>query len=250
MDLGALLIPVVIIGFILMNSIRIIKEYERGVLFTLGRFTKTLGPGLQIVIPFLQVIQKIDLRLVTMDVPSQDVISLDNVSVRVNAVVYFRVVDPEHAVIQVEDYYNATSQLAQTTLRSILGQHELDHMLSEREKINADIQEILDRDTESWGIKVTKVELKHVDLNESMVRAMAKQAEAERERRAKVIAADGEFQAAQKLLDAARIISEQPETMQLRYLQTLNEISSERGSNTIIFPVPMQFADFLKKINQ
>lgn len=250
MDLGALLIPVVIIGFILMNSIRIIKEYERGVLFTLGRFTKTLGPGLQIVIPFLQVIQKIDLRLVTMDVPSQDVISFDNVSVRVNAVVYFRVVDPEHAVIQVEDYYNATSQLAQTTLRSILGQHELDHMLSEREKINADIQEILDRDTESWGIKVTKVELKHVDLNESMVRAMAKQAEAERERRAKVIAADGEFQAAQKLLDAARIVAEQPETMQLRYLQTLNEISSERGSNTIIFPVPMQFADFLKKINQ
>lgn len=250
MDLGALLIPVVVIGFILMNSIRIIKEYERGVLFTLGRFTKTLGPGLQIVIPFIQVVQKIDLRLVTMDVPSQDVISRDNVSVRVNAVVYFRVVDPEYAVIQVEDYYSATSQLAQTTLRSILGQHELDHMLSEREKINADIQEILDRDTEGWGIKVTKVELKHVDLNESMVRAMAKQAEAERERRAKVIAADGEFQAAQKLLDAARIIAEQPETMQLRYLQTLNQISSERGSNTIVFPVPMQFADFLKKLNQ
>ncbi len=250
MNLSALLVPVVIIGFILINSIRIIKEYERGVLFTLGRFTKTLGPGLQIVIPFIQVVQKIDLRLVTMDVPSQDVISRDNVSVRVNAVVYFRVVDPEHAVIQVEDYYSATSQLAQTTLRSILGQHELDHMLSEREKINADIQEILDRDTEGWGIKVTKVELKHVDLNENMVRAMAKQAEAERERRAKVIAADGEFQAAQKLLDAARIIAEQPETMQLRYLQTLNQISSERGSNTIIFPVPMQFADFLKKINQ
>jgi regulator of protease activity HflC (stomatin/prohibitin superfamily) len=250
MQLSALLIPVVIIGFILINSIRIIKEYERGVLFTLGRFTTTLGPGLRIVIPFVQVVQKIDLRLVTMDVPSQDVISRDNVSVRVNAVVYFRVVDPEHAVIQVEDYYSATSQLAQTTLRSILGQHDLDHMLSEREKINADIQEILDRDTESWGIKVTKVELKHVDLNESMVRAMAKQAEAERERRAKIIAADGEFQAAQKLLDAARIIAEQPETMQLRYLQTLNQISSERGSNTIIFPVPMQFADFLKKIAQ
>lgn len=250
MNLSALLIPVVVIGFILMNSIRIIKEYERGVLFTLGRFTKTLGPGLQMVIPFIQVVQKIDLRLVTMDVPSQDVISRDNVSVRVNAVVYFRVVDPEYAVIQVEDYYSATSQLAQTTLRSILGQHELDHMLSEREKINADIQEILDRDTEGWGIKVTKVELKHVDLNESMVRAMAKQAEAERERRAKIIAADGEFQAAQKLLDAARIIAEQPETMQLRYLQTLNQISSERGSNTIIFPVPMQFTDFLKKLNQ
>lgn len=217
---------------------RIIPEYERGVVFFLGRFQKVKGPGLRVVVPGLQRMVRVDLRTVVMDVPSQDVISRDNVSVKVNAVVYFRVLDPQKAILQVENYLEATSQLAQTTLRSVLGQHELDDMLAERERMNRDIQEILDRQTDAWGIKVSNVELKHVDLDESMVRAIARQAEAERERRAKVIHAEGELQAAEKLRDAADILSKTPQAMQLRYLQTLTDISTERSS-TIVFPLPL-----------
>lgn len=230
----------VIVLIFLFNFFHILREYERAVVFTLGRFWKVKGPGLIIIVPFVQQIVRIELRTIVMDVPPQDVISRDNVSVRVNAVVYFRVIDPERAVIQIEDYYAAVSQLAQTTLRSVLGQHELDAMLSERDKLNKHIQQILDEHTDAWGIKISMVELKHVDLNESMVRAIAKQAEAERERRAKVIYADGEFQASKKLLEAAQVLSQQSQAMQLRYLQTLSNIAEEKNS-TIVFPVPMDF---------
>src|SRR3990167_1448519 len=226
---------------------RILWEYERGVIFTLGRFWKVKGPGLIIVVPFIQKMVRMELRTVVMDVPPQDVISRDNVSVRVNAVVYFRVINPDKAVIQVENYLEAISQLAQTTLRSVLGQHELDEMLAERNKLNLHIQKILDEQTDTWGIKVNMVEIKHIDLNENMVRAIAKQAEAERERRAKVIHADGEFQASQKLLEAAKILAQQPQAIQLRYLQTLSNIGEEKNS-TIVFPVPMELLSaYIKK---
>ena len=228
----------------LASAIRILREYQRGVVFTLGRFWKVKGPGFIIIIPLIQQMERVDLRTIVMDVPSQDVISRDNVSVKVNAVVYFRVIGPEKAIIQVEDYYTATSQLAQTTLRSVLGQHELDEMLSERERLNADVQNILDQQTDAWGIKVSNVEIKHVDLDESMIRAIAKQAEAERARRAKVIHAEGEMQASEKLLEAAKTLSQQSQAIQLRYRQTLTEIASER-TNTIVFPVPMDLLDSL-----
>ena len=230
----------IIIGIIIIIPMifKVMREYERAVVFTFGRFTSVKGPGLIVIIPLVQQIERVELRTVVMDVPSQDVISRDNVSVKVNAVVYFRVIDPERAIIQVENFHNATSQLAQTTLRSVLGQHELDEMLAERDKLNVDIQEILDKHTDAWGIKVANVEIKHVDIDESMIRAIAKQAEAERERRAKVIHAEGEFQASEKLLKAAEILSKNPQSMQLRYLQTLTEIAGERTS-TIAFPVPM-----------
>jgi len=233
------LAPAILLLAILISAVRILREYERGVIFFLGRFQKVKGPGLIIVIPVIQKMVRVDLRVVTYDIPTQDVISRDNVTVHVSAVLYFRVVDPERAIIQVEQYFNATSQLAQTTLRSVLGQHDLDEMLSQRDKMNADIQNILDEQTASWGIKVTNVEIKHVDLNESMIRAIAKQAEAERERRAKIIHAEGELQASEKLLMAANVMSKNPQALQLRYLQTLNDISSENAS-TIIFPLPME----------
>jgi regulator of protease activity HflC (stomatin/prohibitin superfamily) len=226
------------------SAIRILREYQRGVVFTLGRFWKVKGPGFIIIIPVIQQMVRVDLRTVVMDVPTQDVISRDNVSVKVNAVVYFRVVDHEKAIIQVEDFYMATSELAQTTLRSVLGQHELDEMLAERERLNADVQSILDQQTDAWGIKVANVEIKHVDLDESMVRAIAKQAEAERTRRAKVIHAEGELQASEKLLEAAKILSGQSQALQLRYLQTLTEIAGEH-SNTIVFPLPMDLVENL-----
>lgn len=226
------------------GSIRILREYERGVIFTLGRFWKVKGPGLIIVIPGIQQMVRVDLRVVTMDVPTQDVISRDNVSVKVNAVMYFRVVDPQKAIIQVEHYYDATSQLAQTTLRAVLGKHELDEMLSEREKLNLDVQQILDAQTDAWGIKVTNVEIKHIDLNETMVRAIARQAEAERERRAKVIHAEGEKQAAENLMEAAKMLSQQPAAMQLRYLQTLTQISGDKTS-TVVFPIPVELMSHL-----
>ena len=222
----------------LASMVRILREYERGVVFTLGRFWKVKGPGFIIIVPFIQQMVRVDLRTIVMDVPTQDVISHANVSVKVNAEVYFRVIDPEKAIIQVENFYMATSELAQTTLRSVLGQHELDEMLAERERLNADVQNILDRQTDAWGIKVSNVEIKHVDLDESMVRAIAKQAEAERVRRAKVIHALGEMEASEKLLEAAKTLSQQPQAMQLRYLQTLTEIAGER-SNTIVCPLPM-----------
>jgi len=224
---------------------RVLREYERGVVFMLGRFYKVKGPGLIIVVPVLQQMVRVDLRTVVMDVPTQDVISRDNVSVQVNAVLYFRVVDPERAIIQVENYLEATSQLSQTTLRSVLGQHELDDMLAERERLNADIQTILDKQTNAWGIKVANVEIKHVDLNETMVRALAKQAEAERERRAKVIHAIGEAEAAQKLAEAAKVLAGQDQAVQLRYLQTLVEIAGDKSS-TIVFPVPIDVFAKLK----
>lgn len=226
----------------LASAVRILREYQRGVVFTLGRFWKVKGPGFIIIIPLVQQMVRVDLRTIVMDVPTQDVISHDNVSVKVNAVVYFRVIDPEKAIIQVENFYMATSELAQTTLRSVLGQHELDEMLAERERLNVDVQDILDRQTDAWGIKVANVEIKHVDLDESMIRAIAKQAEAERVRRAKVIHALGEMEASEKLLEAARTLSQQSEAMQLRYLQTLTEIAGER-SNTIVFPLPMDLLD-------
>lgn len=232
---------------LLLSAFRILREYERGVIFMLGRFYKIKGPGLILVIPLIQQIEKVDLRTVVMDVPTQDVISRDNVSVKVNAVIYFRVIDPDKAIIQVEKFYDATSQLAQTTLRSVLGQHELDEMLAERDKLNFDIQKILDQQTDAWGIKVTNVEIKHVDLDESMVRAIAKQAEAERTRRAKIIHAEGEMQASEKLLQAAGILAQQPEAIQLRYLQTLTEIAGEKSS-TIVFPLPINiFSKLLKR---
>ncbi len=224
---------------------RVLREYERGVVFMLGRFYKIKGPGLIIIIPVLQQMVKVDLRTVVMDVPTQDVISRDNVSVQVNAVIYFRVVDPENAINQVENFLEATSQLSQTTLRSVLGQHELDDMLAERERLNADIQTILDKQTEAWGIKVANVEIKHVDLNETMVRALAKQAEAERERRAKVIHAIGEAEAAEKLSEAAKVLSSQEQAIQLRYLQTLVEIAGDTSS-TLVFPVPIDLMDKLR----
>jgi len=236
---GAL--PLLIVVAILAYSIRILREYERGVVFLLGRFWKVKGPGLVIVVPFVQQMVRMDLRTRVLDVPPQDVISKDNVSVRVNAVVYFRVIDPEKAVIQVEHFEAATSQLAQTTLRSVVGQHDLDEMLAEREKLNNEIQRILDAQTDAWGIKVTNVELKHIDLNENMIRAIAKQAEAERLRRAKVIDAEGELQAAERLLQAGEILSRRPEAMQLRYLGTLLNIAGEK-SNTIVFPLPIGLA--------
>jgi len=240
------LAPAFILLAIIISAIRILREYERGVIFFLGRFQKVKGPGLIIVIPLIQKMVRVDLRVVTYDIPTQDVISRDNVTVHVSAVLYFRVVDPERAIIQVEHFFNATSQLAQTTLRSVLGQHDLDEMLSQRDKMNADIQNILDEQTASWGIKVTNVEIKHVDLNESMIRAIAKQAEAERERRAKIIHAEGELQASEKLLQAANVMSQNPQALQLRYLQTLNDISSE-NSSTIIFPLPLEILEALKK---
>ena len=231
------LIAFVILG-ILINAIKILREYERGVIFQLGRFWKVKGPGLIIVIPVVQQIERVDLRVIVMDVPTQDVISKDNVSVKVNAVVYFRVIDPEKAIIQVERYLEAISQLSQTTLRSVLGQHELDDMLSERDTLNHDIQAILDRQTDAWGIKVSNVEIKHVDLDESMIRAIAAQAEAERQRRAKVIHATGEKQAAFELVEAAKTLSEEPNAIQLRYLQTLTEIAGDKSS-TIVFPLDL-----------
>lgn len=239
---------VVFILFIFAISFfRVLYEYERGVVFTLGRFWKVKGPGLIIIVPFIQQMVKIDLRTVVLNIPEQDVISRDNVSVSVNAVVYFRVIEPEKAIIQVEDYLNAISQLAQTTLRSVLGQHELDEMLAERNKLNAHIQQMLDEQTEAWGIKVATVEIKRIDLNESMIRAIAKQAEAERERRAKVIHADGEYQASKKLLEAAQVLAQQPQALQLRYLQTVSNIAEENNS-TIVFPLPMELLTaFLNK---
>jgi len=228
----------VVIALIIVNAVKILREYERGVIFRLGRFQSVRGPGLILVIPIIEKMVKVDLRVIVMDVPTQDVISRDNVSVKVNAVVYFRIVDPERAIIQVENAYEATSQLAQTTLRSVLGQHELDEMLAEREKLNTDVQTILDEQTDAWGIKVANVEIKHVDLDESMIRAIAAQAEAERSRRAKVIHAEGELQASKMLVDAAAKLVEQPQAMQLRYLQTLNEMSNEQTS-TIVFPLPL-----------
>lgn len=219
------------------SAIKILREYERGVIFLLGRFWRVKGPGLIIVVPGIQQMVRVDLRVVTMDVPSQDVISRDNVSVKVNAVVYFRVVDPQKAIIQVENFLQATSQFAQTTLRAVLGKHELDEMLAERERLNLDIQKILDAQTDAWGIKVANVEIKHVDLNESMIRAIARQAEAERERRAKVIHAEGEKQAAVSLLEAAQMLAREPAAMQLRYLQTLTQVANDRTS-TLVFPIP------------
>ena len=229
----------VLVLALLVSMFRILREYERGVIFMLGRFWKVKGPGLIIVIPFIQQMVRVDLRTVVMDVPSQDVISQDNVSVKVNAVLYFRVIDAERAIIQVEDYYAATSQLAQTTLRSVLGKHDLDEMLAERDKLNNDIQDLLDSQTDAWGIKVSNVEIKHVDLDESMIRSIAKQAEAERVRRAKVIHAEGEMQAAEKLAEAYKVLASQPGSIQLRYLQTLTDIAGEQNS-TIVFPVPME----------
>ena len=229
----------------LSKAIRILREYERGVIFTLGRFTGVKGPGLIILIPFIQQMVRVDLRTIVLDVPTQDVISHDNVSVHVNAVVYFRVIDPQKAIIQVEDFYSATSELAQTTLRSVLGGHELDEMLAERERLNFDIQDILDKQTDVWGIKISNVEIKHIDLDESMVRAIAKQAEAERERRAKVINAKGELEASENILKAANILSKNDLGIQLRYLQTMSDISNDK-TNTIVFPFPTEFSKFFK----
>ena len=232
--LGALIVVVVLV----VASVRVLREYERGVVFLLGRFWRVKGPGLIVIIPGIQQMVRVDLRVVVLEVPPQDVITRDNVSVKVSAVLYFRVMDPQRAIIQVADFFTATSQLAQTTLRSVLGKHELDELLSEREKLNLDIQTVLDAQTDAWGIKVSNVEIKHVDLNETMVRAIAQQAEAERARRAKIIHAEGEQQAAEKLLQAAAILSQRPEAMQLRYLQTLTQIAGDKNS-TIVFPVPM-----------
>jgi len=238
MTMTALITLVATSLLVLWLILNILREYERGVVFLLGRFQRVKGPGLIIIIPGIQQMERIDLRTIVMDVPSQDVISRDNVSVKVNAVIYFRVIDPERAIIQVENFQLATSQLAQTTLRSVLGQHELDEILAEREKLNLDVQKILDEQTDAWGIKVSNVEIKHVDLDESMIRAIAKQAEAERERRAKVIHAEGELQASGKLLQAAQVLSKNPQSLQLRYLQTLTEIAGEKSS-TIVFPLPI-----------
>ncbi len=232
--IGALVLVVILVAW----SLRVLREYERGVVFQLGRFWKVKGPGLIMVVPVIQQMVRVDLRTVVLVVPPQDVITRDNVSVKVNAVAYFRVVDAQKAIIQVADFLNATSQLAQTTLRAVLGKHELDELLAEREKLNIDIQKTLDTQTDAWGIKVRIVEIKDVDLNESMVRAIARQAEAERERRAKVIHAEGELQASEKLLQAAHILSQRPEAMQLRYLQTLTNIAGDKTS-TIVFPLPM-----------
>ncbi|HEX6707206.1 MAG TPA: slipin family protein [Albitalea sp.] len=231
--------PAVLLLILLGSSLRILREYERGVVFQLGRFWKVKGPGLVILVPGIQQMVRVGLRVVVMDVPAQDVITRDNVSVKVNAVLYFRVVDPERAIIQVERYLEATSQLAQTTLRAVLGKHELDDLLSERERLNLDIQKILDAQTDAWGIKVTNVEIKHVDLNDTMIRAIARQAEAERERRAKVIHAEGELQASHKLAEAAQILAREPQALQLRYLETLTVIAADKNS-TIVFPLPLE----------
>ncbi|MDZ7585109.1 MAG: slipin family protein [Thiobacillus sp.] len=244
-EFGGLTIVLLIVA-LLASSIRILREYERGVVFMLGRFWKVKGPGLVIIIPAIQQMVRVDLRTVVFDVPSQDVISRDNVSVRVNAVVYFRVMDPAKSILQVEDYMNATSQLAQTTLRAVLGKHELDEMLAERETLNSDIQKALDAQTDAWGIKVSNVEIKHVDIDETMVRAIAKQAEAERERRAKIIHAEGELQASEKLLAAAEILSARPQAMQLRYLQTLSNIAGDK-TNTIVFPMPGELMNLMMR---
>ncbi len=251
-SLFANLLPValVLLALLAFSSIKILREYERGVVFFLGRFYAVKGPGLVLIIPVVQQMVKVDLRTVVMAVPSQDVISRDNISVKVSAVLYFRVVDPERAIIQIENYYEATSQLAQTTLRSVLGQHELDEMLAEREKLNQDIQDIVDAQTDAWGIKVANVEIKHVDLDESMIRAIARQAEAERERRAKVIHAEGEYQASEKLLQAAIVIARQPEAIQLRYLQTLSDIASTSNAK-LVLPIPLDlFRMYLKQAEQ
>jgi regulator of protease activity HflC (stomatin/prohibitin superfamily) len=238
LSLTVVLIIAIVVIAILYSAVRILREYERGVVFTLGRYTGTKGPGFFLLVPFVQQMVRVDLRVAVDEVPPQDVISRDNVSVKVNAVIYFRVVDAERAIIQVSNYLAATSQLAQTTLRWVLGKHDLDSMLAERDKLNADIQDVLDKQTEAWGIKVSNVEIKRIDLNESMVRAIARQAEAERTRRAKIINAEGEQQAAQKLVDAARVLQSVPQSMQLRYLATLFDIAGERSS-VIVFPVPI-----------
>lgn len=247
-ELSGLLLMLLVVFFA--NSVRVLKEYERGVIFRLGRFSGVRGPGLIILIPILEKMTKVNLRTVVMDVPPQDIITRDNVSVKVNAVIYFRIIKPENAILEVEDYYYATSQLAQTTLRSILGQFELDDLLSNREKINDELQEIIDKQTDPWGVKVSSVEMKHVDLPAEMQRAMAKQAEAERERRAKIIHAEGEMQSAEKLSEASEIMSKNPVTIQLRYLQTLNEIAGEKNS-TIVFPLPIDvIGKFMDKLSK
>ena len=247
MEFVSPLVVLVIVVALVASSLRILREYQRGVVFQLGRFWKVKGPGLVVLIPGIQQMVRIELRTVVLDVPSQDVISRDNVSVKVNAVVYFRVVDPQKAIIEVENFLMATSQLAQTTLRSVLGKHDLDEMLSQREKLNIDIQQTLDAQTLSWGIKVSNVEIKHVDINETMIRAIARQAEAERERRAKVIHAEGEMQAAQKLFEAAQILAQQPQALQLRYLETLTVIAADKNS-TIIFPLPIDVISPLMRL--
>jgi regulator of protease activity HflC (stomatin/prohibitin superfamily) len=241
-------IALLVVAFIA-SAFRIMREYERAVVFMLGRFWKVKGPGLIIIIPIIQQMVRVDLRTIVHDVPSQDVISRDNVSVKVNAVVYYRVIDPERAIIQVEDYMAATSQLSQTTLRSVLGQHELDEMLAERDRLNDDVRNILDKQTDAWGIKVTNVEIKHVDLDDSMIRAIARQAEAERARRAKVIHAEGEQQAAEKLSQAAEILARQPQAIQLRYLETLTEIAGDK-THTLVFPLPMDLVEPLLNLKQ
>ena len=244
------LILLLLIVLLVSASLRILREYERGVVFQLGRFWKVKGPGLVILVPAIQQMVRVELRTVVLDVPSQDVITRDNVSVKVNAVVYFRIVDPQKSIIEVQNYMMATSQLAQTTLRSVLGKHELDELLSQRERLNIDIQQTLDVQTLSWGIKVANVEIKHVDINESMIRAIARQAEAERERRAKVIHAEGELQAAQKLFEAAQVLAQAPLAIQLRYLETLTVIAADKNS-TIVFPLPMDIiAPLLKALPQ
>jgi regulator of protease activity HflC (stomatin/prohibitin superfamily) len=249
LDLATWIALALIVLFVLAQAIKILREYERGVIFTLGRFTGVKGPGLIILIPIVQQMVKVSLRTIVLDVPSQDVISRDNVSVKVSAVVYFRVVDADRAIIAVEDFFAATSQLAQTTLRSVLGKHELDEMLAERDKLNKDIQEILDAQTDAWGVKVANVEIKHVDIDESMVRAIARQAEAERNRRARVINAEGELQASQTLVEAAATLARQPEAMQLRYLNTLFDIGADKNS-TIVFPMPLELTDLLRKASR
>jgi regulator of protease activity HflC (stomatin/prohibitin superfamily) len=246
MEIFSTVIIVIVVG-LLISAFRVLREYERGVVFMLGRFYKVKGPGLILIIPVVQQMVRVDLRTFVLDIPSQDLITRDNVSVKVNAVLYFRVVDAERAIINVENFMEATGQLAQTTLRSVLGKHELDQLLAEREKLNADIQEILDAQTDQWGIKVANVEIKHVDIDESMIRAIAKQAEAERERRAKIIHAEGEQQAAEKLVEAARALSAQGEAIQLRYLQTLTEIAGEKSS-TIVFPLPINLMASVQRI--
>lgn len=246
MSLITLFPVLIVLAMVLFSAIKVLREYERAVVFQLGRFWKVKGPGLILLVPVLQQMVRVDMRTIVMDVPSQDLISRDNVSVQVNAVVYFRVVDPQKAIINVEHYYEATSQLAQTTLRSVLGQHDLDEILAERDKLNDQIREILDEQTDAWGIKVANVEIKHVDINESMVRAIARQAEAERQRRAKVIHAEGELQAAEKLVQAATMMGADPRAIQLRYMQTLVEIANDR-TQTIVFPMPMDLLETLSR---
>ncbi len=245
MNLGLIIGAVAIIGGVLSAMIKILREYERGVVFTLGRYSGTTGPGLVLLIPYIQQMVRVDMRIIAEDVPTQDVISQDNVSVKVNAVLYYRVVEADKSINKVADYRMATSQLAQTTLRSVLGKHDLDEMLAERDKLNQDIQQILDSQTDAWGIKVTNVEIKHVDLDPTMVRAIARQAEAERERRAKVISAEGEFQASQKLADAAKVLATEDGALQLRYMSTLQQLGLQQGSNTVVFPMPI---DLLNKL--